>query len=89
MVCRATSNCGAKRRTNSAPCVPSYGLAEQAIGSVVVVVHDNEQADDVEMSWISGGCKNVRNFFWTAFYEAELSHGDVGIVGKIRRKAFV
>eukprot|EP00965_Chrysotila_dentata_P039050 1298514-Pleurochrysis_carterae.AAC.1 len=25
MLCRAASNCGAKRRTNLAPCVPSHG----------------------------------------------------------------
>eukprot|EP00965_Chrysotila_dentata_P096210 3179173-Pleurochrysis_carterae.AAC.1 len=42
------------------------------------------------MSWISGGCRiKVRNFFWTAFCEAEVSHSDVGIVGKIRQTAFV
>eukprot|EP00965_Chrysotila_dentata_P077274 2551577-Pleurochrysis_carterae.AAC.1 len=40
------------------------------------------------MSWISGGCRNSGTsfgIFWTAFYEAELSQGNVGIVAKIRQ----
>eukprot|EP00965_Chrysotila_dentata_P038901 1292808-Pleurochrysis_carterae.AAC.1 len=42
-------------------------LAEQALGSVVVVVHDDEQADDVEMCWISGGCRKSGTSFGSRF----------------------
>eukprot|EP00965_Chrysotila_dentata_P056394 1870889-Pleurochrysis_carterae.AAC.1 len=56
-----------------------------ALGSVIVVVHDGEHRNELDFR----KQQKVRNFFWTAFYEAEASHGVVGIVVKIRQKAFV
>eukprot|EP00965_Chrysotila_dentata_P147064 4855211-Pleurochrysis_carterae.AAC.1 len=38
-----------------------------ALGSVVSVVHDDKQAGDVEMSWISKGCKKSRTSFGQRF----------------------
>eukprot|EP00965_Chrysotila_dentata_P163913 5411624-Pleurochrysis_carterae.AAC.1 len=43
-------------------------LVEQALGSIVVVVHENdEKVDNVEMSWISGGCKMSGTSFGPRF----------------------
>eukprot|EP00965_Chrysotila_dentata_P017651 586605-Pleurochrysis_carterae.AAC.1 len=46
---------------------PIPWLAEQALGSVVVAVHDDEQIGNVEMSWISGDCKKLGTPFKQRF----------------------
>eukprot|EP00965_Chrysotila_dentata_P042947 1426292-Pleurochrysis_carterae.AAC.1 len=47
---------------------PVPWFAEQALGSVVkIVVYDDEQAGDVQMSWISGGYKKSGTSFGQRF----------------------
>eukprot|EP00965_Chrysotila_dentata_P240900 6203985-Pleurochrysis_carterae.AAC.1 len=58
-------------------------LAKQAHGSVIVVVHNDEQAGDhVRMSWISG-CLNKSGTSFGQRFTKRNYRMDVGMVGKI------
>eukprot|EP00965_Chrysotila_dentata_P167739 5539170-Pleurochrysis_carterae.AAC.1 len=63
-------------------------VADQVLGSVVAVVHNDKQARDVVMSWISGGCKQLRTSFGYRFLKrryrtamlASLDRSDVRVL---------